>query len=184
MVWVAAQLRGERMVAHDFANTSFWVPVWTSCRSFFQGNALLIHILLGPSVAPADRIQMKPRFMMTTLIIRSQAECFPRDGACTMLIQFPKALRTRWFEKSADVCPHVRNGSTSPQWWVARWPRQGTVREGFVNSILVVFAAVPPCSTIEITFNQVNFLRNHYGTKSKNELLGDAFLLGVNVADM
>ena len=53
----------------------------------------------------------------------------------------------------------------------------------FVNSTEVVFAAIPPCSTIEITCNQVNFLRIQDGTKSKNELLGDAFLLGVIVAD-
>ena len=32
--------------------------------------------------------------------------------------------------------------------------------------------------------NRVNFLRNHDGTKSQNEFLGDAFLLGVDVADM
>ena len=37
---------------------------------------------------------------------------------------------------------------------------------------------------IEITCNQVNFLRNQTGTKSLDELLGDAFLLGVDVADM
>ena len=37
---------------------------------------------------------------------------------------------------------------------------------------------------IEITCNQVNFLRNHNGTKSEDELLGNAFLFGVNVADM
>ena len=41
----------------------------------------------------------------------------------------------------------------------------------------VVFASIPPCSTFEITCNQVNFLRKHDGTKSKNELLGNAFLL-------
>ena len=29
-----------------------------------------------------------------------------------------------------------------------------------------------------------NFFRNHNGTKSLDELLGDAFLLGVDVADM
>ena len=101
-----------------------------------------------------------------------------------MLLHFPKTVRTRWFEKSADVCPIVQNGSRSPQWCGARWRMQGTVRKCFVNSTEVVFAAIPPCSTIEITCNQVNFLRNHNGTKSKNELLGDAFLLGVDVADM
>ena len=78
------------MVAHDFATTSFWIPVCAICRSFFQGHALLIHILLGPSVAPVDENQMKPCFMMATLIIRSHAECFPWDGKCTMLIHFPK----------------------------------------------------------------------------------------------
>ena len=140
--------------------------------------------MLGPSVAPVDEIQMEPCLMLATLIIRFQAECFPRDGACTMLIHFPKALRTRWCEKSADVCPHVRNGSRSPQWWAARCRRQSTVREGFVNSTEIVSAATSPHRTIEITCNRVNFLRNHNGTKSQNELLGDAFLLGVDVADM
>ena len=54
----------------------------------------------------------------------------------------------------------------------------------FVNSIEVVFAAVPPCGSFEVTCNQVNFLRNHNGTKSDKELLGDVFLLCVDVADM
>ena len=101
-----------------------------------------------------------------------------------MHMHFPKAVRTRWFEKSADVCPMVRNGSRTPQRCGARWRRQGTIRKCFVNSTEVVFAATPPGSTIEITCNQVSFLRNHNGTKSENELLGDAFLLGVDVADM
>ena len=103
---------------------------------------------------------------------------------CTMLVHFPRTLRARWFEKSADVCPMVRNGSRSPQWCGARWRRQDTVHKCFVNSTEVVFAAVPPCGTIEVTCNQVNFLRNHDGTNSENELLGNAFLLGVDVADM
>ena len=34
-----------------------------------------------------------------------------------------------------------------------------------------------------VTCNQVNFLRNHDGTKSKNELLGNAFPFDVNVAN-
>ena len=85
-----------------------------------------------------------------------------------------KSMRTRWFEKSADVRTIVRNGSRSPQWCGARWRRQSTV----------VSAATSPRSTFEITCNQVNFLRNHDGTKSENELLGNAFLLDVDVAHM
>ena len=59
-------------------------------RSFREMRAT--DILLGPSVAPVDEVQMKPCSMMATLIIRSQAECFPWDGECTMLIHFPKTL--------------------------------------------------------------------------------------------
>ena len=32
--------------------------------------------------------------------------------------------------------------------------------------------------------NQVNFLRNHDGTEGEDELLGNAFLLGMDVANM
>ena len=59
-----------------------------------------------------------------------------------------------------------------------------TIRKGFINSTEIVMAATSPSCSIEITSNQVNFLRNHNGTKSEDELLGDAFLLGVDVADM
>ena len=101
-----------------------------------------------------------------------------------MLIHLPRTLRARWLEKSAHVCPFVQNGSRSPQWCGTRWRRQDTISKSFVNSTEVVSAATSPCSTKKITCNQINFLRNHDGTKSENELLGDAFLLGVDVADM
>ena len=80
-------------------------------------------------------------------------------------------LRTKWFEKSTDVCPIVRNGNWSPQWWGAQRRRQDTVHKSFVNSTEVVFAAIPPCSTTGITCNQVNVRRIHDGTESEDELL-------------
>ena len=43
---------------------------------------------------------------------------------------------------------------------------------------------MPPCSTIEITCNQINFLRNHDGIENGDELLGKVFLFGMDVADM
>ena len=132
----------------------------------------------GPLVAPHYKIKMKPRFMMTTLIIRSQAKCFPRDGEGTTFVHFPKALRTRWFEKSTYVCPVDRDGSGSPQRWGARWRRQSTIRKSFINSTETVSAATTPRCSVEITCNHVNFLRYHNGTKSLDELHG------VNVADM
>ena len=72
----------------------------------------------------------------------------------------------------------------SPQWCGTRWRRQDTISKHFIDSTEIVTAAASPRSTIEVTCNKVNFLRNHDGTKSENELLGDAFLLGVDVADM
>ena len=72
----------------------------------------------------------------------------------------------------------------SPQWCGAVWRRQDTVQKCFLNSTEVVFAVVSPSGAIEITCNQVNFLRDHNGTKGLNEHLGDRFLLGVDVADM
>ena len=65
--------------------------------SFFQGNALLMHFLLGPRVAPINKVQVKPGFVMAALIGGT------RDGKCTMFVHFPKTLRARRFEKSADV---------------------------------------------------------------------------------
>ena len=101
-----------------------------------------------------------------------------------MFVHFPKTLRARWSEKSADVFPIVQNGTWSAQRWGARWRWQDTVDKCFVDSSEVVFAAIPPCSTIEVTCNLVNFQRNHDGTKSEDELLANAFLLDKNVADM
>ena len=37
-------------------------------RSFFKGNVLLIDVVLGPSVAPVNKVQMKPSFVMAALI--------------------------------------------------------------------------------------------------------------------
>ena len=76
----------------------------------------IVVVVLGPSVVPIYEIQVKPCLVMAALIGWSQAECFSWDGECTMLMHFPKSMRTRWFEKTADVCPIVRNGSRSPQW--------------------------------------------------------------------
>ena len=163
---VVAQLRKGRIVAHNLTDMSLLSSVSRIRRSFFEANVPIVVILIGPCVAPIYNIKMKPCFMMTTLIIWSQAECFPRDGEGAVLVHFPASLRARRVEKSTDVCPFVRNGSRSPQWWGAQWRRQGAVREGFVNSTEDVFAATS------------------HGTKSENELLGDAFLLGVDVADM
>ena len=57
------------------------------------------------------------------------------------------------------------------------------VRKCFCNSTEVVFASIPPCSTIEINCNQINF-SSHDGTESVDELLGNAFPCGTDVANV
>ena len=106
MVWVVTHLGRERVVAHDFASTSLWIPVCaiSSSRSFEEMRCSYT-TLLGPSVVPVDIVQMKPCFMMATLTIWSQAECFPWDGECTMYIHCPK----RWEPGG------LRNPQTSAQ---------------------------------------------------------------------
>ena len=101
-----------------------------------------------------------------------------------MHAHLPISIGAWWFRKSTDVSPVVRNGSRPQQRCGARRRRQGTVHKCFVSSTEVVSATTSPRSTIEITCNQVNVLRNHDGTKSKNELLGNAFLFGIDIADM
>ena len=161
------------MVAHDFTDTSLGIPVSAFRGSFFLGNVWLVRILPGPRVAPLNKVQMKPRFLMAALI---SSQVFSVGWRMHMLIHFPGSLRARRFEKSTDVGPMVRDGSGSPQWCGARWRRQDTVHKCCVNSTEVVLAAMPPCGTIEVTCNQVNFLRNHDGTESEDELFGNAFL--------
>ena len=172
------------MVAHNLTDISLLSTVWRIRRSFLEANVPVVVSLIGPFVVPINKMQMKPRPVMAALIIRSQAKSFPRDGECTMLIHFPETLRAGWHEKSTDVCPVVRDGSGSPQWCGARWRRQGTISKGFINCTEIVLAARSPSCSIEITCYQVNLLRNHYGTKSLDGLLGNAFLLGVDVAHM
>ena len=128
---------------------------------------------------------MYPCLMMAALVIWSRAESFPRYRERTMLTHFTETFRARWFEESVDVCPVVRNGFRSPQrCGGAQWRRQGTISIGFINGTEIVSAATSPSCSIEITCYQVNFLRNHNGTKSEEELLGNAFLFGINVANM
>ena len=147
----------------------------------------IIVVLLRPPVAPIAKVQMKPCFMMATLISRSQAECFSWDGECTVHAHLLSKI-------DRNPVGGLRNPQTSAQLSGMDPGSHNGVGPGGVGKAQSVkassivlrlsLAATSPRRTIEITCNQVNFLRNHNGTKSENELLGDAFLLGVDVADM
>ena len=62
----------------------------------------------------------------------------------------------------------------------------GNAQSAKASSIVLNVVSVPasPCFSIEITCTQVNLLTNRDSTNSEDELLGDAFLLGVDVVDM
>ena len=62
---LVAVVRRERMVDHDLENTSFRTSI---SGSFIWWNAWLVRIFHGPRVAPMNKIQVKPRFVMAALI--------------------------------------------------------------------------------------------------------------------
>ena len=73
---------------------------------------------------------------------------------------------------------HMRRGAES-------LPRGGRSKMLLThNSTDVVSVAASPRCTIEVTCNHVNLLSNHDSTDGADELLGDACLLGVDVAEM
>ena len=132
MVIVVTHLGRERVVALDFAK-SFVDSRMRICRSFFQGNALLIHILLGPSICRSNR--------------QSPDEARFHDGNFDHSVSSRVLSEGCRFEKSADVCPHVRNGSRQPQWCGAWWFKQDSVHKSFFNSTEDVSATTSPCGT-------------------------------------
>ena len=67
-VRMVAQLRRQRVVAHEFTHTSFRIPVSAFRGSFFQGNEWLVRILPGPRVAPINKIQVQPRLVMADFV--------------------------------------------------------------------------------------------------------------------
>ena len=157
------------MVAHDFDYTSCW-----------DSGMRILQVVL-PKKCAAHSLSA---WTKCTLIIRSQAECFPRDGERTTLVHFPGTLRARWFEKPADVCPVVLNGSESAQWWGVRWRWQDTVHNASSIALRLSLPRYRHAAPLKLTCNQVNFLRNQDDTRSDGGFLGNAFLLGVNVVEV
>ena len=89
----------ERVVAQHIADMTFFELLCQNSLVVLEANVPIVVSLIGPCVAPIDEMQMKPLLMVANLIIRSQAECFPRDGESTMLTNFPETLRAGAFEK-------------------------------------------------------------------------------------
>ena len=85
---VVAHSCREREVAQHIADMTFLSSLARTRWSFLEANVPIVVSLMVPFVIPIDEMQMKLRLMMAALIIRSQTECFPRDGECTMIANF------------------------------------------------------------------------------------------------
>ena len=113
-----------------------------------------VFTLRYPSVAPVNEIQVDTSVGRKPRVFRGM-----ENAPC---------MRTFQYRSEPGG---TRNPKTSaqlfgvPRWCRARWRRQGAVSEGFVKSTDIVSAAASPRSTIEITCNHVNLLRNHERTQ-------------------
>ena len=107
---VVAHLRRERVVAHDFAYASFLESRMSNLQVVLTGKCAdqrrrAWTTCYSNQRCPDDAICRDGNFDLWDV-----DQVFFVDGECTMLMHFPKAVRSRWFKKSTDVCPLVRNG--------------------------------------------------------------------------
>ena len=100
-----------------------------------------------------------------------------------MHAHFPTTISNRWLKESTDVCPPV-GIDLGLHSGLGPGSVGKAVNKSFVNTTDVISAAASPRCTIDFTCNHVNLLRNHDCTDGEDDLLGDASLLGVDVADM
>ena len=118
------------MVAHDFTDMSFLLPMTTWCWTFFE-EKFVGHALHDVIECCANR--------------RIQSGAMSQGGSFDLWGASPEFYVGR---------------SRSPQWCRARRRWQSAVREGFVDGTDVVSIAAPPRCPIEITCNQVYMLTN------------------------
>ena len=145
--------RRERMVAHDFADTSFWVPVWTNCRSFFD------HVHLALTKCCANR--RNPSGAMShdvTLIGWTQAESSSWE-------RMHRAMRT--FQYRSYPCGFKEATDVSPFFGIEQRLHNGVGPSGvgmiqFINaspkSTDVSPLTAPPCCSIETACDHVKML--------------------------
>ena len=141
--------RRKRMVAHNIADTPAFLAVMVRRRPFFQETPLT-------NIMPPDKVEVEPCIVVAALIIRAQAQGIARDRESTMKAHQPLSIGFRPFKKPTNVSPIARNRSGSPQWCGAGRHRQKAVSKGFFDSTDVVPVVALPCSTVEVTSNQVH----------------------------
>ena len=122
--------------------------------------------------------------MVAALIIRAQAQDIAKKRESTMKPYLPLSIGFRRFKKPTHVSPIARNRTRSPQWWWAGRHRRSAVSKGLLNDAKIVAVVASPCSTVEVTSNQVHIFLKHHCTNCKDELLSCATFLGIMVDDV
>ena len=77
------------MVAHDFTDTSFLLPIRTCRRMFFEENSSVMLFMMLLSAAPIDEFKVEPCLVVAALIGWAQAWSFVWDGESTMQSYLP-----------------------------------------------------------------------------------------------
>ena len=89
-------------------------------RTFCEAEITIVASLVVPLVTPIDEVQVHRCFILAAMIMCAQTESLSRNGKFAMFVHFPGFMGTRWFQKTTDLRPTVRNRSRSPLWCGAR----------------------------------------------------------------
>ena len=134
-----AQMYWRQMVA--YYKDSEWSLITSLMRArrraFFQEDPSIVFFEVWLFVAPFDKIEVEPGFVMATLVSRADTKSFMENGECAVLTNFPLPIRIRRFEEATDVRPLTWNCSKSPQWCGDGKHRQSAVRKSLFNDTLL-----------------------------------------------
>ena len=143
------------MVPHNVADVPFVFAVMVRRRTFFQEDPSIVFLTVKLFVAPPDKVEVEPSFVVATLVGRADTKCFVGNGEYSVLTNFPLTIRFRRFEESTHVCPLTWNRFKSPQWCGAGRYQQSTVSKGLINGTDIVSVVAPPYSPVEVTGHRV-----------------------------
>ena len=112
------------MVAHNI-DVPFVSAVMVRRRTFFQGDPSIVFLTVRLFIAPPDKVEVEPCFVVAALIGRTDTKSFMGYGEC------------------AVKSPLAWNRSRSLQWYGAGRHRQSLVSRGFSNGTDVVSVVAP-----------------------------------------
>ena len=64
-------------------------------RTFFQEHPSIVFLTVRLFVAPPDKFEVEPGFVVATLVSRADTESFMGNGECVVLMNFPVSSKFR-----------------------------------------------------------------------------------------